>query len=135
MRPNPADPERTVSVAIVATRLRPERLGKLRPQPAKMLRSKVRSRGPHKRPQRRVGFVNSAAALTDVSGPPVLTLRGSLSVAVPVRGPSALAGWLAPFGFEALDHPMKGSLERADLAALLAGIGFALRRILSSSMR
>jgi hypothetical protein len=33
MRPNPSDPERTVSVAIVATRLRSERLGKLRPEP------------------------------------------------------------------------------------------------------
>jgi hypothetical protein len=33
MRPNPSDPERTVSVAIVATRLRSERLGELRPEP------------------------------------------------------------------------------------------------------
>jgi hypothetical protein len=33
MRPNPSDPERTVSVAIVATRLQSERLGKLRPEP------------------------------------------------------------------------------------------------------
>jgi hypothetical protein len=33
MRPNPSDPERTVSVAIVATRLRTERLGELHPQP------------------------------------------------------------------------------------------------------
>ena len=32
MRPNPSDPERTVSVAIVATRLRSERLGELRPE-------------------------------------------------------------------------------------------------------
>jgi hypothetical protein len=34
MRPNPSDPERTVSVAIVATRLRSERLGELRPEKA-----------------------------------------------------------------------------------------------------
>jgi hypothetical protein len=33
MRPDPSDPERTVSVAIVATRLRSERLGELRPEP------------------------------------------------------------------------------------------------------
>jgi hypothetical protein len=33
MRPNPSDPERTLSVAIVATRLRSERLGELRPKP------------------------------------------------------------------------------------------------------
>jgi hypothetical protein len=33
MRPNPSDPKRTVSVAIVATRLRSERLGELRPEP------------------------------------------------------------------------------------------------------
>jgi hypothetical protein len=32
MRPNPSDPERTATVAIVATRLRSERLGELRPE-------------------------------------------------------------------------------------------------------
>jgi hypothetical protein len=33
MRPNPSDPERTLNVAIVATRLRTERFGELRPEP------------------------------------------------------------------------------------------------------
>jgi hypothetical protein len=34
MRPNPSDPERTLNVAIVATRLRSKCLGELRPEPA-----------------------------------------------------------------------------------------------------
>jgi hypothetical protein len=58
MQPNPSDPERTVSVAIVATRLGPERLGELRREP----RPRRRACGSHKLVPRlcAAGCANSA---------------------------------------------------------------------------
>jgi hypothetical protein len=49
MRPNRSDHERTVGVAIVATRLRSERLGELRPEPGPCkpaVRRKIRPASP-----------------------------------------------------------------------------------------
>ncbi len=64
MRPNPSDPERTVSVAIVATRLRSDRLGELRPEQRTRLDPHARANVVH----RVVPDAEARLAYADLSG-------------------------------------------------------------------